>query len=135
MDAMYRVLWVCLLSAAVILGAVHCNVSEPEQAPAQESEPLRTAERESTASRCSTCLDIQLGDYNLFLREDYSGGHSVAGKVVAGGNITLDGFEVGAALPDDNVSNTLVAGGNLHLTNGSVFGAVWYGGSYTPNPR
>ncbi|HEX8825117.1 MAG TPA: choice-of-anchor A family protein, partial [Archangium sp.] len=93
---------------------------------------MSTAARELAGERCSSCLDIHLSDYNLFLLKDYSGGRLIKGKVAAGGNITLDNFSVGEALPDDNVSNTLVAGGNLTLTAGSVHGATWYGGSYTP---
>jgi choice-of-anchor A domain-containing protein len=129
---MYRLGLTCLLSAAVILGALRCSPSEPGPAPA-EAKP-RAAAQGLTAPSCANCLDIHLSDYNLFLLEDYSGGLHVAGKVAAGGNITLDSFGVGSALPDDNVSNTLVAGGNLHLTNGTVSGATWYGGSYTPTP-
>ncbi|HEX8705299.1 MAG TPA: choice-of-anchor A family protein, partial [Myxococcaceae bacterium] len=86
-----------------------------------------------TALGCSSCLDIHLGDYNLFLLQDYSGGHHVAGKVAAGGNITLDSFGVGSALAGTNITNTLVAGGNLTLSSGGVAGDTWYGGSYTPN--
>jgi choice-of-anchor A domain-containing protein len=132
---MYRAGLACLLSAAVILGAVHCSSSEPGPGPAPAEANLRTAAQELTTPSCANSLDIHLSDYNLFLLEDYSEGHNLAGKVAAGGNITLDGFGVGSALPDDNVSNTLVAGGNLHLTNGNVFGATWYGGSYTPTPN
>ena len=69
----------------------------------------------------------------MFLLEDYSGGNTVDGKVAAGGNITMSGFSVGKALPDDNVSNTLVAGGNLSIKGGNVFGATWYGGNYIPD--
>jgi choice-of-anchor A domain-containing protein len=132
---MYRAGLSCLLAAAVVLGAVTCTSSDLGQEPQDETANVSTSVRELTAATCSLCLDIHLGDYNLFLLEDYSGGRTVDGKVAAGGNITMNGLRVGVALPDDNVSNTLVAGGNLHLTNGNVYGATWYGGSYTPTPN
>ncbi|SEU01337.1 choice-of-anchor A family protein [Stigmatella erecta] len=132
---MYRTGWVRLWAAAVILGTVHCRSSEPEPAPtpAQPSASTSTAALQSSGNRCSTCLDIHLNDYNLFLFEDYSGGHHISGKLAAGGHISMSGLSVGSELPDDNVANTLVAGGNLTLSSGSVYGATWYGGSYTPS--
>jgi choice-of-anchor A domain-containing protein len=81
-------------------------------------------------SSCSSCLDLHLGSHNLFLLEDYAGGGTVEGKVAAGGKITLTGFSVGMRLPDGDVSNTLVAGGDLILSNGGVSGDAWHGGSY-----
>ncbi len=127
---MYRVGLACLLSAAVVLGALNCSSSDLGPEPAQEASNLRTAAQEATAASCANCLDIHLGDYNLFLLEDYSGGHGIAGKVAAGGTITLDNFGVGSALPADNLSNALVAGVDLNVTNGNVFGTAFYGGSY-----
>ena len=41
------------------------------------------------------------------------------------------GYGAGLRLPDNNISNTLVAGGNLTLKNGAVAGDVRYGGSYS----
>ncbi|WP_224371227.1 choice-of-anchor A family protein [Hyalangium versicolor] len=79
-------------------------------------------------------LKIHLSDYNLFLREDYSQGHDVQGKVAAGGNITLTDFAVGSGLAANDTANTLVAGGSLNLSRGGVWGDAWYGGSYTPSP-
>jgi choice-of-anchor A domain-containing protein len=118
--------------AAAMLGAVSCSVSDPGQEPAEPPANVSTAARPLAGDGCSTCLDVHLGDFNLFLLEDYSGGHHVDGKLAAGGDITLDGLSVGGALPDDNVSNTLVAGRHLTLSSGSVYGATWYGGTYTP---
>ncbi|WP_245767251.1 choice-of-anchor A family protein [Stigmatella erecta] len=79
----------------------------------------------------SSCLGIHLGDYNLFLREDFTYTGIIQGKLAAGGNITLSNFSAGLGLPDSNVANTVVAGGNLTLTNGAVGGAAWYRGRYT----
>jgi choice-of-anchor A domain-containing protein len=88
-----------------------------------------TAVRQLTVGSC--CFNIRLGDYNLFLLGNYTGGHDVQGKVAAGGNITLTDFSVGVGLPDNNISNTLVAGGNLTLLRGGVWGDAWYGGTYS----
>jgi choice-of-anchor A domain-containing protein len=77
------------------------------------------------------CLQVRLGDYNLFLLEDYSQGRDVQGKVAAGGNITLTDFAVGVGLPPSNLANALVAGGDLNLSRGGVWGDAWYGGSYS----
>lgn len=76
------------------------------------------------------CIEVDLGGYNLFLLEDYSGGHDVMGKVAAGGDIHLTDFAVGAGLSGD-ISNTLVAGGNLALSRGGVWGDARYAGSYS----
>ncbi|WP_245768993.1 choice-of-anchor A family protein [Stigmatella aurantiaca] len=76
-------------------------------------------------------IDVRLGGYNLFLEKDYTGGHDVHGKVAAGGNISMTGFSVGVKLPDNNIANTLVAGGNLTLSHGGVWGNAFYGGSYS----
>jgi choice-of-anchor A domain-containing protein len=129
---MYRIGLVCLLSAAVLLGAVHCSSSEPGPEPVQGTADLSTSVQEVSAPRCNTCLNIHLGDYNLFLLEDFTYTGNIQGKLAVGGNITLSGFSVGTGLPGNNVANTLVAGGNLTLTNGAVAGAAWYRGSYTP---
>lgn len=80
---------------------------------------------------CSSCIEVHLSDYNLFVLEDYSLGTDVEGKVAAGGNIILNHFSVGLRVPSSNLANTLVAGGNLTLTNGAVWGDTWHGGSYS----
>ncbi|KFE63985.1 choice-of-anchor A family protein [Hyalangium minutum] len=79
----------------------------------------------------SAGLPVRLNDYNLFLLGDYIGGHDVVGKVAAGGNITMTDFAVGSGLPDTDISNTLVAGGNLSLSRGAIWGDAWYGGTYS----
>jgi choice-of-anchor A domain-containing protein len=80
------------------------------------------------------CLEIRLSGYNLFLLEDYTQGHDVQGKVAAGGNIALTDFAVGAGVPDGDTAQVLVAGGNLSVSRGGVWGDAWYGGSYTTDP-
>jgi choice-of-anchor A domain-containing protein len=92
------------------------------------------AVRQLTVGRCPICINLRLNDYNLFLLEDYNGGHDVVGKVAAGGNITMEDFSVGHGQPDNGISNTLVAGGNLTLNRGRVWGDAWYGGAYSTNP-
>jgi len=77
------------------------------------------------------CIPVRLGDYNLFLLGSYSGGHDVQGKVAAGGNIHMTDFAVGAGLPSSDTTGVLVAGGQLALSRGAVFGEAWYGGSYS----
>jgi choice-of-anchor A domain-containing protein len=77
----------------------------------------------------TSCVEIRLSDYNLFLLQDFTNGHDVEGKVAAGGNITMEDFSVGHVVPD--TTKTLVAGGNLTLTRGGVWGEAWYGGSYS----
>ncbi|WP_395845095.1 choice-of-anchor A family protein [Cystobacter fuscus] len=96
------------------------------------SHPIsNTVVRQPTTGAC--CLNIDLNDYNLFLREDYNGGHDVVGKVAAGGNITLTNFSVGWGLPDNDIANTLVAGGFLTLSRGGVWGDARYAGGYSTN--
>ncbi|MCY1076029.1 choice-of-anchor A family protein [Archangium lansingense] len=125
---MYRERLAWLLAAAAIVGALSCDSREPRE----EAENVSSANSALAAGSCSICLDIHLGDYNLFLLEDYTGGHNVGGKVAAGGNITMTDFSVGMDLPASPVpNNTLVAGGNLTLQRGGFRGNAWYGGSYT----
>jgi choice-of-anchor A domain-containing protein len=94
-----------------------------------------TAVRQLTVGPCGSgnCVDLHLGDYNLFLQENYTGGHDVVGKVAAGGNITLTDFAVGTGLSGGDLANTLVAGGNLTLSRGAVWGDARYGGTYSAN--
>lgn len=80
-----------------------------------------------------TCRDVALNDFNLFVLGNYSGGHDVRGKVAAAGDISMDHFSLGAELPADDVNNALVAGGNLNVTNGGVFGNAHYVSSTTAN--
>ncbi|MBN1205190.1 MAG: choice-of-anchor A family protein [Myxococcaceae bacterium] len=72
-----------------------------------------------------------LNDFNLFVLGDYSGGHDVLGKVAAGGNVSLQYFAVGAGLTGEDRENVLVAGGDLNITYGSVYGDGHYAGSTT----
>jgi choice-of-anchor A domain-containing protein len=101
---------------------------------ADDAGNVATAVRQLTVGPCggpSTCVDLHLSDYNLFLLEDYTGGHDVVGKVAAGGNISLTNFAVGTGLANNDTANTLVAGGNLTLQHGAVWGDARYGGAYS----
>jgi choice-of-anchor A domain-containing protein len=91
---------------------------------------VRTATRQLTVGYCVTCIHLRLAEYNLFLLESYNGGHDVEGKVAAGGDITMTNFAVGAGVSGSNISNTLVAGGNLSLSHGGIWGDTWYGSTY-----
>jgi choice-of-anchor A domain-containing protein len=51
--------------------------------------------------------------------------------VAAGGNISLTDFAVGPGLPASDSAHVLVAGGNLTLSRGGVWGDAWHGGGYT----
>ena len=76
------------------------------------------------------CIEVRLSDYNLFLLEDYSQGLDVQGKVAVGGNIALTSFSIGSLLPDTDIANVLVAGGDITLYSGGVWGDIWYGGQF-----
>ncbi|MDY7227736.1 choice-of-anchor A family protein [Hyalangium rubrum] len=75
------------------------------------------------------CTAVDLNDYNLFLAADYTNGHDVQGKVAAGGNVSMDGFAVGAGLQESDTQNVFVVGGDLTMRNGAVFGDTFYGNS------
>jgi choice-of-anchor A domain-containing protein len=91
------------------------------------------AEYEDIDDSCpgSSPIQVNLSGHTLFLLGGYNGGHDVEGKVAAGGDITLTDFSVGHRVPDTNISQTLVAGGNLSLSRGGVWGDAFYGGSYS----
>ncbi|MCE9667317.1 choice-of-anchor A family protein [Myxococcus stipitatus] len=76
------------------------------------------------------CIQVRLGEYNLFVLDDYMEGNEVYGKVAAGRDVSLQNFSVGAKLPENDFSNALVAGGSLSLANGTLYGDVRYGGKY-----
>jgi choice-of-anchor A domain-containing protein len=81
----------------------------------------------------NNCRMISLRDFNLFVAGDYTGGHDIRGKVAAGGNISMTHFSVGAGLAADDLENVLVAGGELNISNGGIFGNAHYGVSTTAN--
>jgi choice-of-anchor A domain-containing protein len=81
----------------------------------------------------SNCQQISLRDFNLFLTGDYTGGTDIRGKVAVGGNIEMTNFSVGAGLAADDLDNVLVAGGELNISNGGIFGNAHYGTSTTAN--
>ncbi|HYH96403.1 choice-of-anchor A family protein [Hyalangium sp.] len=80
------------------------------------------------------CIEVRLGDYNLFVLEDYTQGHDVQGQVAAGGNIALQDFSIGAVLPDTDTDRVLVAGGDVTLSRGGVWGDTWYGRQLVSDP-
>ena len=89
------------------------------------------APRTLTITITEPCVDVNLNDFNLFLTGDYTGGHDVVGKVAVGGNITMENFAVGTGLAESDIENVLVAGGDLNITHGAVYGNAYYGGSTT----
>ncbi|GEN06371.1 choice-of-anchor A domain-containing protein [Myxococcus fulvus] len=89
---------------------------------------VTVAVKEGTTAQC---LEVRLGDYNLFVLEDYRQGVDVGGRVAAGGNILLDAFRVGWKLPATETANVLVAGNDMRLQNGTVWGSARYGGNLT----
>ncbi|MBM7119137.1 choice-of-anchor A family protein [Archangium primigenium] len=74
---------------------------------------------------------MELGEYNLFVKGNYTQGHDVQGKVAAGGDVSMTYFAVGGSLAANNTSNVLVAGGNLFVNSGSIYGNAYYGGYTT----
>ncbi|EAU64724.1 hypothetical protein STIAU_0188 [Stigmatella aurantiaca DW4/3-1] len=80
----------------------------------------------------SECIEVRLGEYNVFLLEDYTFGTDVEGRVAAGGNIAMNHFSVGRKVPESLQAQSVVAGGDLLLSNGAVWGNAWHGGLYTP---
>jgi hypothetical protein len=118
----------------------YTSADEPTIPPAHEMLGLMFAQKNTLEfSRAignplfsfGDCIPVRLGDYNLFLLGSYSGGHDVQGKVAAGGDIHMTDFAVGAGLPSSDTVGVLVAGGQLALSRGAVFGEAWYGGSYS----
>ncbi|OJT21143.1 hypothetical protein BO221_28750 [Archangium sp. Cb G35] len=75
-------------------------------------------------------MQVRLGEHNLLVLEDYSQGHYIAGRVAAGGNISLQDFSVGSGLPDTDTSSVLVAGGDITLSRGGLWGDIRYGGQF-----
>jgi choice-of-anchor A domain-containing protein len=130
--------WVTLRHASIPGGLVDVWAVADDNGTGRGQE-LECLEGNNAASAqvsmaCSTspgCFDVSLNDYNLFLLEDYTGGHDVTGKVAAGGNISMTNFAVGSMLPATDIANTLVAGGNLSLSQGGVWGDTFYGGTYS----
>jgi choice-of-anchor A domain-containing protein len=70
-------------------------------------------------------------DFVAFSRGDFTAGNTqIAGRVAAGGNVSLANYGLGSALSYDPARVDLIVGGNLTATNGSVQnGGVTYGGT------
>jgi choice-of-anchor A domain-containing protein len=78
----------------------------------------------------SICFDVNLSGYNVFVLENYTLGTDILGRAAAGGNITMNNFTVGVGLAETDTANVLVAGGNLNLSNGAVWGDAVHGGAF-----
>jgi choice-of-anchor A domain-containing protein len=61
------------------------------------------------------------GQYNVFVFGDLNLSQTdVEGRAAAGGNVILDSFAIGSRVQDEGGIPSLVGGGNVTLTNGSV---------------
>jgi choice-of-anchor A domain-containing protein len=74
------------------------------------------APRSVTITIAPTCSPIRLNDFNIFVAGNYSGGHSIGGKLAAGGTLSLQDFSAGGEVPSDDTDNVLVAGNNLNTS-------------------
>src|SRR5262245_14954555 len=96
-----------LLTVGLMASVVRCNTQAVEQgaaAPAMGSVGnVSTAVQQATQGTCSSCFGIHLGNYNVFVLENYSEILSIQGKVAAGGNVTLNGFSVGTGLSANDI--------------------------------
>ncbi|MEC0166899.1 choice-of-anchor A family protein, partial [Paenibacillus graminis] len=67
------------------------------------------------------------GNFNAFIFGDFTQSYDqIHGRLAAEGNITLQGYGVSKDAPGGDV---LVAGKNLSLTDGTIYGAAVYGGT------
>ena len=65
------------------------------------------------------------GEFNAFILGDFRSNSDTEGRLAVGGNVNLQGYSVGDRLSDDEKAahpDTLVVGGNLDFTNGTVYG-------------
>ncbi|SIO44660.1 choice-of-anchor A domain-containing protein [Singulisphaera sp. GP187] len=68
-------------------------------------------------------------DYNLFILGDANQLYSDAeGRVAVGGNAYYSGYSFASKLPT-NTTNSLVVGGNLNFSNGTIHGDLHVGGT------
>jgi len=70
-------------------------------------------------------------DFSIFSLKGVSGIQHAEGPVAAGGDLTASGFLFNSAA---KMPFGLVVGGNLSLTNGTVYGQTFYGGTKTIAP-
>jgi choice-of-anchor A domain-containing protein len=126
----------CLAVAAAGCGDTQSTMSD-------KSAPVagKTTDAPTAALTCDEgYIHVKLDEYNLFLSDffdtgggNYTGGHDVLGKVAASGDIVMTDFSVGQGLPATNISNTMVAGGNLVLNRGAVWGDAVYVDGFSGN--
>lgn len=78
-------------------------------------------------------LNDYLGNANVFSFSDFSAPYAdVQGAILAGGNVTLTSYSVNANKQSAYGQYSLVVGGNLDFSNGSINnGNVYVGGSVT----
>jgi choice-of-anchor A domain-containing protein len=70
------------------------------------------------------------GDYNVFVFDDFTALSSdIEGRLAAGGDISLTSYSVGDKLKDTSSLYTVVAGGDLTLTSGKIYGSAAVGGT------
>ena len=82
----------------------------------------------SSAVFASVDLGIA-GDYNVFVLGNYtSQGSDIQGRLAAGGSVFLTSYSVGSALGGWD-TDTVVTGGSLTYTNGTIYGNSVTGGS------
>lgn len=83
---------------------------------------------------CSTCtqgsaVDLGLiGKVNLLACGNFTNGTDVLGRVAVKGDMSMRAFAIASVVPG---GQALVVGGNLSLTNGTVYGDTAYGGALT----
>jgi choice-of-anchor A domain-containing protein len=86
-----------------------------------------------SASAQATVIDLGVANgYSAFIfgnigSSGASGFTSVGGSLAAGGNIYLDGYNVGTSKKPGSAVNTLVAGNNLNIGGGTIKGTGVYG--------
>jgi choice-of-anchor A domain-containing protein len=86
-----------------------------------------------SASAQATVIDLGVANgYSAFIfgnigSSNASGFTSVSGSLAAGGNIYLDSYSVGTNKKAGSAANTLVAGNNLNIGNGTINGTGVYG--------
>lgn len=79
----------------------------------------------------SPALAVSLGaaeGYNAFVFGDFESTSDCEGRLAVGGNASLDGYSVGEAV-DSGTIDTLVVGGNLEVSSGTVYGNVSVAGT------
>ena len=88
----------------------------------------------SAESSCTGDIGLSVaGQYNAFILGDFTGWNAYTkGRLAAGGNAVIDGYVIGQALDPATAGDVLVTGGDLTLTDSTVYhGDIKAGGSAT----